>query len=439
MCVFSLEDEGGALIVHNDAIEDLIRDRYSGREVRELYEMLAAKGTFKFSALSNGLFPAAVLSNDVACSGYGNVWVRDNVHVAHALLQRGDWEPAVRCMRTLMSFFSKYRSRFLDIIEGKVDAEDPMNRPQVRFDGVLIEELPEHWPHAQNDALGYFVWLYGKLVGEGYFEPGEDEVETLELFPPFFGKIRYAHDEDSGHWEEERKVNASSIGVVVAALRALRKYRGNGLLTELIAQGETALDAILPWECVQEHPRKKRRYDSALLFLVYPLEIVDGPMAAQIVEDVAGHLAGDYGIRRYFGDSYYCPDYDKIVPAEWRSADWSEQLQERDALLPEVGLEAQWCIFDPIVSIYFGKRYLETAQADDYRRQVFHLNRSLGQITGGRMRYEPFRCPELYYLRNDQYMPNPHVPLLWTQANLLLALQMMEKTSERVMAAAGHA
>jgi phosphorylase kinase alpha/beta subunit len=427
------------LIIQNDAIKGMIRDRYSPQEVRDIYDMLVAKGTFQFPALSNGLYPAAILSKEVEYRGYGNVWVRDNVHVAHALLLRGEWETAAKCMRALMSFFIKYRSRFLDIIEGRVDAEDPMNRPQIRFNGILMEELSEHWPHAQNDALGYFVWLYSKLLAEGYFVPTEEELETLELFPPFFWKINFTQDEDSGHWEEERRISASSIGAVVAGLRALRKYRGNGSLTDLIVQGETALEAILPWECVQDHPRKKRRYDSALLFLVYPLEIVDSTMAAQIVEDVAGNLAGDYGIRRYFGDSYYCPDYDKIVPPEWRSADWSEQIQERDALLPSIGLEAQWCIFDPIISIYFGNKYMEEAQPDDYHRQVFHFNRSLGQITGEHTPYEPFRCPELYYLRNDSYRPNPHVPLLWTQANLSMAFQTMEKSSERVFAAAGQA
>ena len=58
-----------------------------------------------------------------------------------------------------------------------------------------------------------------------------------------------------------------------------------------------------------------------------------------------------------------------------------------------------------------------------------HFNRSLGQITGDQLPYEPFRCPELYYLREGKYISNPHVPLLWTQANLTLCFQMLEKSS----------
>ena len=38
-----------------------------------------------------------------------------------------------------------------------------------------------------------------------------------------------------------------------------------------------------------------------------------------------------------------------------------------------------------------------------------------------------FRCPELYYLENGHYIPNDHVPLLWTQANLMLAMKLVQE------------
>jgi hypothetical protein len=56
---------------------------------------------------------------------------------------------------------------------------------------------------------------------------------------------------------------------------------------------------------------------------------------------------------------------------------------------------------------------LEVGEAE---KQVEHFNRSLSQVTAD------WRCPELYYLRRGEYVPNPHVPLQWTQANLLVAL-----------------
>ena len=42
-----------------------------------------------------------------------------------------------------------------------------------------------------------------------------------------------------------------------------------------------------------------------------------------------------------------------------------------------------------------------------------------------------WRCAELYDLRNGKHAPNPHVPLQWTQANLVVALQEMRVTAVR--------
>jgi hypothetical protein len=44
-----------------------------------------------------------------------------------------------------------------------------------------------------------------------------------------------------------------------------------------------------------------------------------------------------------------------------------------------------------------------------WTRQISHFNRSLAQIT------HEWRCAELYYLRDQQYVANPHVPRQWTR------------------------
>ena len=86
------------------------------------------------------------------------------------------------------------------------------------------------------------------------------ERKLLSLFARYFEKIRYWQDEDSGHWEEARKIEASSIGVVVGALeefQALARANGGGdwgcygqtltgpelegLLNDLIRQGNESL------------------------------------------------------------------------------------------------------------------------------------------------------------------------------------------------------
>jgi hypothetical protein len=127
-----------------------------------------------------------------------------------------------------------------------------------------------------------------------------------------------------------------------------RIERNVRLLTDL--RGKGALDAILPAECVQPARQKRRRFDATLLFLVYPIGVVGQAMADRIVGDVVRHLQGDVGIRRYIGDSYWCADYRELFPPQERSGDFSQNMERRDRLLKE-GQEAQWCIFDPIMSV----------------------------------------------------------------------------------------
>jgi len=60
------------------------------------------------------------------------------------------------------------------------------------------------------------------------------------------------------------------------------------------------------------------------------------------------------------GDSYWAPDYKKkLKPAE-RTADVSDDLSGRNRLLPAVGQEAQWCLFDPNISCIFGLNFKST-------------------------------------------------------------------------------
>jgi hypothetical protein len=426
------------LIIHNDAVRRWIKPRYGRADIDALLTLLARSGTLRFDRLPTGLFPAAAAAPAVLQGGYNHVWVRDNIYVALAHETAGRHDVAIGVLQALARFYRRHQARLEDIIRGKVDPSAIMCRPHVRFDGLTLAELPTRWAHAQNDALGYFLWLYceaarrGRLAADG---------ALLALFARYFAAIRYWLDEDSGHWEERRKLAASSIGAVVAGLGALRRLLAEPMppacrfdgapvtpdsLDALIEPGRRALAAILPAECVQSDPLKRRRYDAALLFLAYPLEVVEDDMAQRIVGDVTAHLQGDYGIRRYLGDSYWTADYkDKLPPAE-RTADVSEHQERRDALA-RPGEEAQWCLFDPILSIIAGRRHRRTGEAAERERQAFHLNRALGQLTAADCPQGPLRCPEAYYLEHGRYVPNDHVPLLWTQANLWLALQAMRR------------
>lgn len=411
-------------------------------DVRQLIRALDLAGTFHFPTLPNGLFCAANATHaDFALTGYQYVWVRDNVHIAHAHYVLGDCLAACRAVSALLQFHVRHQDRIVDLLEGRTDPAVPMNRPHIRFDGRRLEPLSETWAHAQNDALGYLVWLASRLIRDGWLVPDPQELAVVVDLAHVLAKVEYWRDEDSGHWEEARKIEASSIGAAVAGLRELRRVlveTGFGeafgslprpltldRLNELIDRGEAALEAILPAECVQPDPAKRRDDDAALLFLIYPLDVVSGEIADAVIDNVRRHLQGDHGIRRYLGDSYWCADYRTLLSAETRTSDFSEDMSARDALL-QPGQEAQWCLFDPILSVIFGRRYLQSGHPHDLAEQQHHLRRSLSQLTPPDSPFGPYRCPESYFLERGRYVPNDITPLLWTQANLRLALAQME-------------
>lgn len=419
------------IIGHGVPPQQWLSDSPTADEVSDIIEFLNQQGTFEFPVLSTGLFSAAAAANpEFRLTGYQNVWVRDNIHVAHALWKLGDIDTGMKPVAALLEFFGKHRHKFEAVLDGTADISDSMQRPHIRFDGESLTENSEKWSHAQNDALGYLVWLSTKMALAGDFDLDIERLQVVSLIVQYLGYIKYWQDEDNGHWEETRKIEASSIGCVVAGLKSLQSYLAEKSIADelnldsLIKNGEQALTEILPAECIQEDPDLNRRYDSALLFLAYPLNVIDDSMTSQIVDDVRSNLMGPIGIRRYIGDSYWCANYRDLLSAERRTTDFSDNTSERDALLNE-GEEAQWCIFDPIVSVIFGERYRRTGDPRDRELQVQHLRRALGQLTTAESRFPAYRCPESYFLEHGEWIPNDITPLLWTQANLRLALEAM--------------
>jgi phosphorylase kinase alpha/beta subunit len=415
-------------------------------DARRLTQFLIAQGTFQFPQLPNGLFSAAAgQGEDFEQSGYRFVWVRDNMHIAHAHWLIGETQVAARTVGAVLQFFSKHRFRFENILSGRASPADPMERPHIRFDGQTLTEVDEIWAHAQNDALGMWLWMASKLIQAGQLPVDHGGWNVLCDLVHFFQAIQFWQDEDSGHWEEIRKIAASSIGVATAGLSEFRRLLNENnaarsaaaqaqrpvdlpLIDSLIARGRQALTEILPAECVQTDSAKNRAHDAAVLFLVYPCEIMDIQLATSIVADVVKHLSGSHGIRRYRGDSYWCANYKQLLSADVRTGDFSDSMADRDSLL-YYGEEAQWCLFDPIVSAIFGLWHAKTGNPEFRARQLHHLRRSLAQLTPADSPHGPFRCPESYYLNGRCYVPNDMTPLLWTQANLRVALHWLEQAS----------
>jgi hypothetical protein len=413
----------------------LIADEYTTHSLAKIRELLTTCEAHRITPLAHGLFAASSSQAPDSTTGYQNVWVRDNIMVANSFRLRGDLPPAIACMAGLTKFFETQLPRFREVIADSacVLREDANHRPHIRFTAQTLAELPEQWPHAQNDALGQALWFRMLLANTGVLPMNDLDHEIYGSFAGYFEAIEYWRDRDSGAWEEGRKVNNSSVGAVVAGLEEWLRYRRSQVgraaatsrgpsdldkLEKLIAKGRERLDKTLPFECPPE-----RLVDSALLLLIHPLAVVTKrSMEDAILNLVQSRLKGDVGIKRYAGDSYFCQDYDQWFTPAGMSSDFSDHLDFRDAHL-QPNCEAQWCIFDPLLSIIYGQRYLANrSDRESFRRQVHYFNRSLAQLTA------VGECPELYFLKQGRYIPNAHTPLGWTQANQALALHLMEQS-----------
>lgn len=425
------------LALENGLLRHLIAENYTPESLANIKKVLAEYRAHEILPVANGLFAASSSQAPDSVTGYQNVWIRDSIMVADSFRRRGQFALPIACIEGLTRFFEKQLPRFREIIEDPVRTyrEDANRRPHIRFTAQTLGELPEKWPHAQNDALGHALWFRFLLANSGVLPVTAADYKIYSIFPAYFEAIAYWLDRDSGAWEEGRKVNNSSVGAVVAGLEEMRKFHDvysrdreqvpvsvsaaeMDKLRQMIAMGRERLDTTLPFESPPE-----RMVDAALLFLIHPLDVVRArEMEDAILGLIQARLKGEIGIKRYAGDSYFCQDYDEWFPPEKMSTDFSERLDFRDAHL-QPNCEAQWCIFDPLLSIIYGQRFLANRFDNaSFHKQVHYFNRSLAHVTA------TGKCPELYFLRHGGYIANVHTPLAWTQANQALALYLMEKS-----------
>lgn len=170
------------LIIHNQKLREFIKNRYFSPDILKISVFLKDRKIFSFPTLDNGLFPAAAVSADTEYIGYANVWLRDNIFLAYSHYVVDESDVAVNNVNSLMAYFKNYQWRFEGIIEGSTNPDNVMKRPHIRFNGVNLEEIDQEWNHAQNDALGYFLWFYCKLAREKLLKPQPDDLKILTLF-----------------------------------------------------------------------------------------------------------------------------------------------------------------------------------------------------------------------------------------------------------------
>lgn len=441
----------------------------------ELREKLEANDVLRFVAYPSGLFPASELPTILgAQTGMDMAWLRDNAHVGMALHENGNKTESAAAGRALLTVLHNNRSTLDTVVADTSHSVDFLPRLPVRVHGATLENDRE--TRVQNDSVGYALWFISNLMRSGTLEPQAEDLDVLAQTVRYLDRVQYWKDADQGHWEEDSRIHTSSIGTVVAGIRdaqnmfARHGYNHGIDMPRLMEKGVNSLYTILShgltdisgkalsnimtkgqhtWsEHLEPTPSgsvefdlHKRRCDAALLFLVEPLNILQGGWAEKIVHDVEQNLLREKGIARYLGDTYWSPGFKELLTIEERTTSAEGRLDLRNASAAKVAAtrtEAQWTLFDPILSSYWGRRYQQEGDPAHLKKQLKYLDRSLSQLAvqnDGSM-----KLPELYYHEqagvnlddsfsaNPQYRlePGDHTPLLWSQANLLGALSLFE-------------
>lgn len=320
-----------------------------------------------------GLFLAS--SKNVE-TGYDKAWLRDNVYEALAFEYAGDWKVVAKTYHTLLDIFDKH----LDKINWAT-TNKPFESWQfihARYNPETLEEFWESWGNKQHDAVGAVLFKLADFESQGRSVlRNRDDRKTVQTLIYYICNVEYWHDADSGMWEENEEVHASSIGAVVAALKKWKEVGGMDVDQDAIDRGEEALRNLLPRES------ESKFSDLALLSLIYPYNVVSPEMATEIVNNLEYHLAKDHGVIRYKFDAYYNRNVDG----------YSE--------------EAEWC---------FGLSWLAICynQLGNKEKAQAYLEKARQTIT------PDGKIPELYFSHTTN--ANENNPLGWSESMYVVAL-----------------
>lgn len=331
----------------------------------------------------SGLFAA---SKQSVSTGYDASWLRDNFYECLAFEVIGDWDAVEKTYSALLKAFKKHEYKIDHAIKSK-----PKYRHEyihARIHPETFDEFYDEWGNKQNDSIGSILFTLGRLEyhHKRSIIKSDDDKRIVQKLVDYLKSVEYWHDKDSGMWEEDEEVHASSVGACVAGLEMISKLSFIKVPYDLIQKGYQTLANLLPRES------KKKFVDLSLLSLIYPYDIVSEEQRDLILNHVEYHLLRKRGVIRYKGDYYYNKNSDG----------YSE--------------EAEWT---------FGLSWLSIIYSNlgDKEKATYFLKQELGTLTSEGV-------PELYFSNSKKH--NENTPLGWAESLFIVALYDVNKKHLKV-------
>jgi len=322
----------------------------------------------------SGLFAASKKGQQV---GYDKAWLRDNFYECLAFEVLEDYDTIWRTYRAILDIFKKHEYKIDFAIEKK--PEHTHQYIHARYNPETFEEYWEEWGNKQNDSIGCILWMIGRLeeIREGFIVSDEDDHRVVQKLVYYLRSLEYWHDEDSGMWEEDQEVHASSVGACVAGLKMARHIKGIDVPEEIVTFGEESLRELLPRESA------RKAVDLALLSLIWPYKVTTPEETNAILTNVEYHLVRERGVIRYKGDRYYNANEDGTS----EEAEWT------------FGLSWLAIVYWKLNQREKAREYLKKAIATDTENGI----------------------PELFY--SNTQMGNDNTPLGWSESLFIVALK----------------
>lgn len=362
-------------------------------------------------------------------------WVRDGLYVLTAAAYLGLGDLSHELIRAPFSIFRKHRAKIQAGIRRK-----PGNNYDflhARYHPAHFDEFKDKWGHNQLDMIGLFLYLVATLPPRGtdvfHRRRWHEDKLLLNHITRYLETLEWWHCPDYGVWEEGPKKNASSIGAVLAGLRALAALEDQDLFfnESQLDKGQQALDTLLPDES------EGRDCDLAQLSLIWPFGVLSDAQTETVLSRVEEQLVRERGVIRYRKDGYFNAADDRLitVPGLGSSLEYVDYRDEDRSHFPFhiEGKEAQWPLGLAWLSIVYSKLAKRNVGRDEDHSELaekaeYYLERLKScRVPVGEAGVQS--VPELYV----DGKPNINTPLTWaTSFSIVAAVAFAEIEDQTV-------